>query len=108
MGPVVPPEGAGDVNPPYTHRRSGVRLSQRLCSAPLARLTFAPASQAIRLGADVRKQTRLAGLDLEAEISGVYPALGEAAGDEPEPGLSGAREHAAQLLSLAKPPDWAD
>src|SRR3954454_22699937 len=54
------------------------------------------------------QQAGLAGLDLQAEILGVDAALGETAGDEPEARLSGAHEHVAQFLAIAKTPDRAD
>src|SRR2546428_8636565 len=54
------------------------------------------------------RQTRLAGLDLQREVLRVDARLREAAGDEPESGLRGAREHVAQLLAVAESPDRAD
>ena len=59
-------------------------------------------------GAKPGQQSDLAGLDLQREIFRVDAALGEAAGDEPEAGLRGARIHVAQFLVLAKSPDRAD
>src|SRR4029077_18579785 len=62
----------------------------------------------VRNGVDPGQQPGLAGLDLQAEILGVDAALGETAGDEPEPRLPGAHEHVAQLLVIAESPDRAD
>src|SRR5712691_1231557 len=55
-----------------------------------------------------RQQPFLDRLDLQRQIFRVDTALREAAGDEPQAGLAGARIHVAQLLGLAKPPDRAD
>src|SRR6187431_887795 len=55
-----------------------------------------------------RQQSQFARLDLKAEILRIDAALGEAAGDEPQARLPGAREHIAQLLFLAKAPYRAD
>src|SRR4051794_18632910 len=57
---------------------------------------------------DPRQQPFLDGLDLQRQISRVDPALRQAAGDEPEARLRGARVHVAQLLTLAESPDRAD
>src|SRR5215831_5735178 len=61
-----------------------------------------------RAGTGLRQQADLAGLDLQREIPGVDAALGEAAGDEPQARLRGAREHVAQLLPLPESPDRTD
>ena len=55
-----------------------------------------------------RDHAFLAGLDLEGEIFGVDPTLGEAAFDEPEAGLAGSAVHVAQLKPVAKAPDRPD
>ena len=55
-----------------------------------------------------RDQPLLTGLDLKAEILREDPALGQAAGDEPEAGLAGAREHGAKLVVLTETPDGTD
>ena len=65
-------------------------------------------SFAARDGADSGQHALLAGLDLEGQILGVNATLGKTAGDEPEAGLRGAREHVAQLLPIAKTPDGAE
>src|SRR5579872_1927672 len=53
-----------------------------------------------------RQNAFLDRLDLQREIFRVDAALREAAGDEPEAILAGARIHVAQLLPVAKTPDW--
>jgi hypothetical protein len=45
---------------------------------------------------------------LQAEILGINPALRETPGDKPEPRLSGAGEHVAQLLFITESPDRAN
>src|SRR5688572_32360621 len=55
-----------------------------------------------------RQQADLASLDLKCERLRVDAALRQAAGDEPQARLWGAREHVAQLLVFAEAPDRAD
>src|SRR5207237_6923891 len=55
-----------------------------------------------------RNQARLASLDLQGKVFRVDARFGEAAGDEPQSRLRGAREHVAQLLAVAESPDRAD
>src|SRR4029434_2364230 len=50
----------------------------------------------------------LAGLYLKRQILRVDAALGQTAGDKPEAGLRGAREHVAQFLFIAESPDGAN
>src|SRR5262245_47435164 len=88
-------------------RRPSVRVGERVRLDSRLR-PFGVAPRNIRVGACTRQEASLGGPDLKAEIFGVDPALGEAAGDEPEPGLPGAREHAAQFLLLAEAPDRTD
>ena len=92
--------------------RSGARISARgrvldlrsdlACGRRVARL--AP----IRRTRTLRQQPQLAGLDPQGKIFGINPALGKAAGDEPQTGLRRAHEHVAQFLALAEAPDRAD
>ena len=53
-------------------------------------------------------QALFAGLYLKGEVFGIDAALGEAARQEPKAGLSGALEHVAKLLPVAKAPDRPD
>src|SRR3978361_2378028 len=62
---------------------------------------------ALRRACATRQQAGLDRLDLQREIFRIDPALCQAAGDEPEAGLPGARVHVAQLLVLAESPDPA-
>src|SRR6185437_12005382 len=55
-----------------------------------------------------RQQSLLDGLDLQREIFRVDPTLCQAAGDEPQAGLRGARIHVPQFLSVAETPDRTD
>src|SRR5665213_3993728 len=55
-----------------------------------------------------RQQAFLDRLDLQRQILRIDPALREAACDEPQAGLTGARIHIAQFLFLAESPDRAD
>src|ERR1700692_2360113 len=55
-----------------------------------------------------RQQPFLDRLDLQRQIFRIDPALRQAAGDEPEAGLRGARVHVAQFLPLAEAPDRTD
>src|SRR5882757_2074497 len=54
-----------------------------------------------------RQQPFLDRLDLQRQIFRIDAALREAAGDEPQPRLAGARIHVAQLLAVAETPDRA-
>src|SRR3954449_8527535 len=72
------------------------------------RLNRAARARGVRNRADPRQQAGLAGLDLQTQKLGIDAALGETAGDEPEARLTGAHEHVAQLLVIAKTPDRAD
>src|SRR5215831_10665529 len=79
--------------------------------APMTRTSVSVGAAPVRGEAVARlprQQTDLAGLDLQREVPGVDAALGEAAGDEPEARLRGAREHVAQLLPLPESPDRTD
>jgi hypothetical protein len=56
-----------------------------------------------------RHQALLFRLDLKRKVFRVDPALGEAAGDEPQAGLAGGHPHVAQfLLRFVDAPDGAD
>src|SRR6516225_7753305 len=72
------------------------------CFAPLA-MTRGLSSAHL-----ARQHPLLDRLDLEREESRIDPALCEAAGNEPQPGLFRARIHVAQLKAVAKAPDRAD
>src|SRR3954451_11779662 len=84
------------MNSPLVRYR-GATLLLRCCS-----------SGARRCRSSLPQNPFLDRLDLQRQIFRVDPALREAAGDEPEAGLPGARIHVTQLEAVAKAPDRAD
>src|SRR5437762_12694664 len=83
----------------------GLRERRRIGSTPLH---LNPPLCSGRVVCAAGQQPYLAGLDLQREVLRVDAALGEAPGDEPQARLGGAREHVAQLLLVAEPPDGTD
>src|SRR4029077_2395998 len=54
------------------------------------------------------REAQLQRLDLQRQVARENPALRQASGGEPEPGLCGAPPHVAQLSALVESPDRSD